>query len=95
MDFKYTLNTGAGFEINRKGLGSVTAVGGTTQVTKERKGQSASSCLTRPNLTPRNKNEKTQALLCVATENRFKETEPLLRETAESFRVFAGVADSA
>jgi hypothetical protein len=34
VDFKYTLNTGAGFEINRKGLGSVAAVGGTTQVNK-------------------------------------------------------------
>lgn len=57
VDFKYELLTGAGFEVDRRGVAAVTSVGNSIEV-----------------------------LWTASTRQRFKKTEPSLRNIAESFR---------
>ena len=59
-DFKYQLLTGAGFEVDRKGVASVTSEGKAVEV-----------------------------LWTASTTIRYKKTEPVLRDIASSFRVYA------
>ena len=64
-DFKYELLTGAGFEVDRIGVASVTSTGTAVEV-----------------------------LWTASTRQRFKKTEPQLRNIADSFRCYSGGLDS-
>ncbi|CAJ1965655.1 unnamed protein product [Cylindrotheca closterium] len=59
-DFRYTLLTGAGFEVDRRGVASLTSEGSAVEV-----------------------------LWTASTRERYKKTEPTLRDIAASFRVYA------
>lgn len=65
-DFKYELLTGAGFEVDRRGVASVTSEGAAVEV-----------------------------LWAASTRERFKKTEPQLRDIVESFRVYGDGLDFA
>merc|ERR1712087_237622 len=65
-DFKYELLTGAGFEVDRRGVASITSDGAAVEV-----------------------------LWAASTRERFKKTEPQLRDIVESFRVFGDGIDFA
>ncbi len=65
-DFKYELLTGAGFEVERRGVAAVTSEGAGVEV-----------------------------LWAASTRERFKKTEPVLRNIVESFRVYGDGLDFA